>query len=69
MDQLMGVLKTHTLVAKNAQLLRRIKKADLLIIDELSYLPITKQESNLFFQLIAGLYEQTSLIITSNKGF
>jgi DNA replication protein DnaC len=69
MDQLMDVLKTHTVILKNAQLLRRMKKADLVIIDELGYLPITKQESNLFFQLIAELYEQASLIITSNKGF
>lgn len=39
-----------------------------MIIDELRYLPITREEANLFFQLISALHEQASLIITSNKG-
>jgi DNA replication protein DnaC len=33
------------------------------------YLPLSKTEANLFFSLVAKLYEKTSLIITSNKGF
>ena len=32
-------------------------------------LPITSTEGNLFFQLISELQEQTSIIITTNKGF
>ena len=42
---------------------------DLLIIDEMGYLPVSKIKANLFFQLISGLYENTSVVITSNKGF
>lgn len=69
MDQLISTLKTYQVLKKSQQLLKRIRDADLVIIDELGYLPITRQESNLFFQLVSELYEQTSLIITSNKGF
>lgn len=69
MDQLIEILKTHEVIKKNHQQLKRVKSADLVIIDELGYLPITKQEANLFFQLVSEFYEQTSLIITSNKGF
>lgn len=32
-------------------------------------MPISKIEANLFFGLISQLYENTSVIITSNKGF
>ncbi|MGI6514517.1 MAG: ATP-binding protein [Syntrophomonadales bacterium] len=42
--------------------------SDLVIIDEIGFVPISRQEANLFFQLISALYEQASLIITSNKG-
>jgi DNA replication protein len=48
---------------------RWIKKCDLLIIDELGYLPVSKIEANFFFSLISELYERTSIVITSNKGF
>ena len=41
----------------------------MVVVDELGYLPVTRNEANLFFQLISSLHEQASLIITSNKGF
>ena len=69
MDQLIKVLKTREVVKKSRLEMKKIKKTDLLIIDEIGYLPITKDEANKFFKLITALYEQTSIIITSNKGF
>ena len=51
------------------RLMNRIKKSHLLVIDEVGYLPISAMEGNLFFQLISELQEQTSIIITTNKGF
>jgi len=44
-------------------------KYKLLIIDEIGYLPITKEESNMFFQLIAKRYENKPIIITTNQPF
>jgi len=41
----------------------------LLIVDELGYLPMSREEANLFFRLAARRYERASLIITSNKSF
>lgn len=42
---------------------------ELLIIDEIGYLPMDKQGANLFFQLIAKRYEKHSTIITTNQTF
>ena len=42
-------------------------KYKLLIIDEIGYLPITKDEENMFFQLIAKRYENKPTIITRNQ--
>lgn len=41
----------------------------LLIIDEIGYLPIDKEDSNLFFQLIDRRYEKKSTILTTNMNF
>lgn len=41
----------------------------LLIIDEIGYLPIDKEDSNLFFQLIDMRYEKKSTILTTNMNF
>jgi DNA replication protein DnaC len=49
--------------------LRRYYQSPIVIIDELGYLPLNQQESNLFFQFVSYHYERHSLIITSNKGF
>ena len=42
---------------------------ELLIIDEIGYLPVDKQGANLLFQLIAKRYEKNSTIITTNMVF
>lgn len=69
MDSLVHILKTQEISRNSAARLKWIKESDLLIIDELGYLPIGKAEANMFFQLISHLYENTSVVITSNKGF
>ncbi|WP_080876956.1 IS21-like element helper ATPase IstB [Ligilactobacillus ruminis] len=48
------------------RVMRRYERYDLLIIDELGYLPISANESKLLFQLINGRYERKSTIITTN---
>lgn len=46
-----------------------LSKFDLLIIDELGYLPMNKQGNYNLFQLINALYEYRSIILTTNKDF
>lgn len=48
------------------RVLKRYAKYDLLIIDEIGYLPIQKVEANLFFQLLTMRYEKKSTLITTN---
>jgi DNA replication protein DnaC len=40
-----------------------------LIIDEIGYLPMTREQANLFFQIVAQRYERGSMILTSNLTF
>lgn len=49
--------------------LKHFCKYKLLIIDELGYLPIDKEDSKLFFQLIDMRYEKRSTILTTNINF
>jgi DNA replication protein DnaC len=44
-------------------------RLNLLIIDELGYMPVTKEQANLLFQLISMRYEKGSIILTSNYSF
>ncbi|WP_029724919.1 IS21-like element helper ATPase IstB [Desulfotignum balticum] len=44
-------------------------KSSLVVVDEVGYTPITREECNLFFRFIANRYEKSSTIITSNKAF
>jgi hypothetical protein len=48
---------------------RSINAYRLLIIDEIGYLPMNREQANLFFQVIAARYERGSLIVTSNLPF
>ena len=69
MQSLMQCLRTSEIDRRSKAKMNRIFKSNLLVIDEVGYLPITSTEGNLFFQLISELQEQTSIIITTNKGF
>jgi DNA replication protein DnaC len=48
---------------------RSYYKSSLVIVDEVGYTPISREECNLFFRFIAHRYEKASTIITSNKAF
>jgi DNA replication protein DnaC len=41
----------------------------LIIIDEMGYLPMSREEAGLFFRLLTRRYEKASMILTSNKSF
>lgn len=47
----------------------RFTKLDLLILDELGFIAVDKAGGQLLFQLVSDLYEQVSMIITSNLRF
>ncbi len=49
--------------------LKKYTKPELLILDELGYLPIDKAGADLLFQVISLRYEQGALVITSNRAF
>ncbi len=49
--------------------LKHYGKYKLLIIDEIGYLPIDKEDAKLFFQLIDLRYEKKSTILTTNISF
>ena len=48
--------------------LQQLSYARVLILDEISYLPINREEVSLFFWLLNRRYEKASIILTSNKG-
>ena len=49
--------------------LKRYLRPEILILDELGYLPIDKHGANLLFQVISHRYERGSMIITSNRAY
>ena len=67
-DLLLNLKRAH-LENRIESRLKHYAKYKLLIIDEIGYLPISKEEANMFFQLINKRYEKSSTIITTNKEF
>jgi len=49
--------------------LRQLVYPKVLIIDEMGYLPMNRQEASFFFRLLTRRYERASLILTSNKSY
>ena len=51
------------------RLLVRLKRFDLLVLDELGYIPFSAEAAQLLFQVLADRYEQKSVLITTNLPF
>jgi DNA replication protein DnaC len=51
------------------KLIEALSRLDLLVVDELGYIPMDSRRANLFFQLVNRLYTRASLIITTNVPF
>jgi DNA replication protein DnaC len=49
--------------------LQQLVYPKLLVLDEVGYLPLSREEASLFFRLLVRRYERASLILTSNKSF
>ena len=49
--------------------MKKYLKPDLLLIDELGYLPVDRKGADLLFQVISQRYERGSIILTTNKQF
>lgn len=65
LDQLVAAEVSHTL----GKLLEQLRRLDLLIIDELGYLPMESRRANLFFQLIAARSTRGAILLTTNVAF
>lgn len=66
---LVNQLEQEQLNNRGGRLVERMGRHDLVVIDELGYLPFSKSGGQLLFHLISKLYERTSLIITTNLTF
>jgi DNA replication protein DnaC len=66
-------LANELIEARDEKLLGRVVKRyagyGLLIVDELGYVPFSKEGAQLIFQILAERHERKSVIITTNLGF
>src|SRR5581483_1785306 len=68
-DLMLQLTKAHRQGRLKEYLRRGVQSPRLLIIDEVGYLPFSRDEASHFFQAIAQRYEHGSVIITSNLPF
>lgn len=68
MAELIYILKTKEYTAKSRTRHKRLQASELIIIDDIMYMAMEPQESNLFFQFIYEQYDHAAFILTSNKG-
>jgi len=66
-QELINRYLTSETAKQRARILRPYKKCDLLILDELGYLPHEPDLAPLLYELISGRYERAATVVTSNK--
>ena len=66
---LVNQLEQEKLAGRGGKMAESLARLDLIVLDELGYLPFSKSGGQLLFHLISKLYERTSLIITTNLTF
>jgi len=66
---LVNLLEQEKAAGRSGRLAEKLLRYDLIVIDELGYLPFSQPGGQLLFHLISKLYENTSLLITTNLAF
>ena len=66
---LVNLLEREKQQGRSGALARQLSHIDLVVLDELGYLPFPEAGGALLFHLISQLYEKTSLVITTNLNF
>ena len=66
---LVNQLEQEKTAGRSGRLAETLLRYDVIIIDELGYLPFSQSGGQLLFHLISKLYEKTSLLITTNLAF
>lgn len=67
MTSLIKILDTCDVDRAAGFRLKNLRKAQLVIIDEIGYTPITRVQANKFFTFISDTYQTTSIVFTTNK--
>ena len=67
--ELVNALEIEKIAGKQGRIAARLMNTDLVILDEMGYLPVSQTGGALLFHLIGKLYEHTSLAITTNLKF
>ena len=68
-SQLVQQLLAAKAILKLNEMIKRLDKFDVLVIDDISYVPYERHETDVLFVVLAERYEQRSLLITSNLVF
>jgi DNA replication protein DnaC len=67
--ELVNALEQEKAQGKAGQIADRLVRCDLVVLDELGYLPFSASGGSLLFHLLSKLYERASVIITTNLSF